>query len=266
MKLGVLTIAALAAATQHAAKAEEATPETPAGTTPPAAEAPTVEVAPSPPETAAAQGEAPTPAAPTPPTPPPPAAAPPVMGAGGQLRLSVDLPLMNEGPQFGIVHESTTMNGPSSTRIVVQPSVDYFASPGLSIGAELGFDHLSISYPAPGPGAGLATNGSTGGTTLSVEARVGYEVPIAETVSIWPRLGLGYAHTSTSYVYTASITGYSVPLSFTVPFLWHPGSHFFLGAGPAFITQLVNRSEGMSGPRTTDYGITALIGGAIGGG
>jgi hypothetical protein len=262
MKTRVLAITLLAVAAHHAARAQEVTPEAPPETTPPDAAAPSVEVAPS----IAAPAPAPTDAVPTPVAaapPAPPAAAPPMFGVEGQLLLSIDLPFMNEGPQFAILHESSTMNGLSSTRIVVQPSVDYFVAPRLSIGAQLGIDHVSISIPPPPPGVD-AIDASNGGTTLSVEARIGYDVPIADTISIWPRLGLGYTHTSTSYVYSPAVTGYSVPLSLTVPFLWHPGSHFFVGAGPAFVTQLVDKSGGVSGPKTTDYGITALIGGAIG--
>ena len=258
----VLAITLLAVAAGHTATAQEATPEAPPETTPPDTTAPSVEVTPAPGEPAPAPADSAfAPAATVPPA--PPAATSPKLGVDGQLLLSIDLPFMNEGPQFAIVHESSTMNGLSSTRIVVQPSVDYFVAPCLSIGAQLGIDHVSIRIPPPPPGV-EAINASNGGTTLSVEARVGYAVSIADTISIWPRLGLGYTHTSTGYVYSPAVTGYSVPLSLTVPFLWHPGSHFFVGAGPAFVTQLANKSEGVSGPKTTDYGITALIGGAIG--
>ena len=78
-------------------------------------------------------------------------------------------------------------------------------------------------------------------------------------------LGLGYTYTSASFTNGPAVTGHTIPLSLTVPFLWHPVGHFVLGAGPALVTQLANKSGGMSGPRTTDYGITALIGGTIGG-
>ena len=265
MKVRVLAITLLATAAPHAARAQEVTPESPAEATPPDARPSNTE---TPPVEAAPAETSPAPAEVSPPpvalAPPPPAAAGPTSGAEGQLLVSIDLPFMNEGPQFAIVHESSTMNVPSSTRIVVQPAVDYFVAPSLSIGAQLGVDHLSISVPPPPPNA-QAIDASDGGTTLSVEARVGYDVPIAGTVSIWPRLGIGYTYTRTTYVYTPAVTGYSVPLSLTVPFLWHPGSHFFVGAGPAFVTQLVNQSAGVGGPKTTDYGITALIGGALGG-
>ncbi|HLK92028.1 MAG TPA: hypothetical protein VKZ18_19205 [Polyangia bacterium] len=262
----MLAIAVLAAAAPHAARAQEVTPEAPAEAAspeapPPNTAAPPAEAAPA--ETGPPPAEAaPAPAAPAPP--PAPAAAEPTFGAEGQLLVSVDLPFMNEGPQLAILYQTSTMNLPSSTRIVVQPSVDYFVAPNLSLGAQLGVDHLSINYPPP-PANADPVNASNGGTTLSVEARIGYAIPIADTVSIWPRLGVGYTHTSTTFNFGPASTGYAVPLSLTVPFLWHPGRHFFVGGGPAFVTQLANSTEGMSAPRTTDYGITALIGGAIGG-
>jgi hypothetical protein len=267
MKVRLLAMVALAFAAQHAAGAQEVTPEAPHGAPPPDAGAPSGEVTPATTEAAPTPAAAaPVPVAPPSLAPPAPAAAAPAFGLEGRLLLSIDLPFMNEGPQFGIVHQSSTMGGLSSTRIVVQPSVDYFVAPRLSIGAQLGIDHVSITLP-PLPLGVTAIPTSNGGTTLSIETRVGYDIPIAETVSAWPRLGLGYTHTSTSYAYTyaSEVTGYSVPLSFTVPFLWHPGSRFFVGAGPAFVTQLINKSQGASAPKTTDYGITALIGGAIGG-
>jgi hypothetical protein len=261
MKLRLLAIALLATTAHHAARAQEVTPEVPANATPPDTAAPSVQVAPAPVENRPTSAQA----TPAPTAPAPAAAGWTTFGVEGQLLLSIDLPFMNEGPQFAIVRESSTMNGPSSTRIVVQPSVDYFVAAKLSIGGQLGIDHLSITLPPLPPGV-AAIPARNGETTLSVEARVGYDIPIAQTVSAWPRLGLGYSHTSTSYAYTftSEVTGYSVPLSFTLPVLWHPGSHFFVGAGPAFVTQLVNRSQGASAPKTTDYGVTALIGGALG--
>jgi hypothetical protein len=152
---------------------------------------------------------------------------------------------------------------------VVQPSVDYFIAPNVSVGAELGIDHLTVSYSpsAPGYGYGLAiTNNSTGETAISVQARVGYNIPLTETVSLWPRLGLGYTYTSTSFPYAPDVTGHIIPLSLSVPFLWHPGAHFFLGGGPALVTQLANESAGSNVAKATDYGLLGLIGGTIGGG
>jgi hypothetical protein len=254
-------IAAVTAATCHAARAQ-VTPGAPVYSTPPPYEdAPPEEAAPEP-------VEAPPPPVPPPPPPPPPPApaATPPLGAEKQLLLSIDLPFMNQGPQFAIVHESTSMGGPSVNTIVIQPSVDYFVAPSLSIGAQLGFERVTVKNGNSfAPGVLQIANGTNGGTTVSIEARVGYDLPLTDTLSLWPRFGLGYTYVSTRYIYSSNVTGHSIPLSISVPLLWHPATHFFLGVGPALFTQLANNNGGMDTPKATDYGITAIIGGAIGG-
>jgi hypothetical protein len=262
MKARALAIAVVAAVTAGARAARaQVTPGAPVEESPPYEEPPPPEQAePPPPE----EPPPPPPAAPAPA--PEPAAAPPQLGAEGQLVVSVDLPFMNQGPQFAIVHESTSMGGPSSNRIVIQPSVDYFVARTISIGAQLGIDRVTVKGNNNFfPGEGLNINGTNGGTTVLVEARAGVDLPISDTVSLWARLGLGYTYTSTRYVYSPNVTGHSIPLSLTVPFVWHPGAHFFLGVGPALLTQLQNNAGGQDMPKATDYGITALIGGTIGG-
>jgi opacity protein-like surface antigen len=216
----------------------------------------------------AAMAQEPAPAAiePPPATTPAPAAAAPgaSMGAGtgafgsqGQIAISVDLPFMNEGPQLAIVHESSSMGGGSSTKIGIQPSLDYFVAPHVSVGGQVGIGHGST---------GLSVGGSSiNQTVIGVEVRGGYELPLTDSVSLWPRLGIGYNHTSYSGGGGADSSGYDLDLLVSVPVLWHPASHFFIGAGPALTTQLVNKVEGMSQPKTTDIGLTALIGGYFGG-
>ncbi|HVT07527.1 MAG TPA: hypothetical protein VHO67_08720 [Polyangia bacterium] len=245
MKVRVLMSLALICGSLPAAKAQEVTPEAPSDMAPSSA--------------------APYPAAPPP---SPEVAAPaPGFGAKGQLAVSIDVPLMSQGPQFAFVHQTTTMSGPTSTRVDVQPSVDYFVAPDLSVGAQLGVDYLTIRYnDVLAPGAGQAVNVANGTTQLSVQARLGYDVPIGDSGSVWFRVGIGYTYTRTSYVYTPDVSGYTVPFSFSAPILWHVGRHFFIGAGPAFVTQLVSRNAGADAPKATEYGITALIGGTLGGG
>lgn len=202
------------------------------------------------------------PPAATPASAPAPASAP--MGADpgafgslGQFAVSIDLPFMNEGPQLAIVHQSHSMGGDSSTSIAIQPSLDYFVAPHVSVGGQVGIGHGST---------GLSVAGSTiNQTVIGVEIRGGYELPLADTVSLWPRLGIGYNHTSYSGGGGSDSSGYDLDLLVSVPVLWHPASHFFLGAGPAFTTQLVNKVQGMSQSKETDIGLTAIIGGYFGG-
>ena len=211
---------------------------------------------------AMAQEPAPTTTEPPPATTPAPAAA--AMGAGtgafgsqGQIAISVDLPFMNEGPQLALVHESNSMGGSSSTAIGIQPSLDYFVAPHISVGGQVGIAHGST---------GLSIAGSTlNQTIIGVEVRGGYELALTDSVSLWPRLGIGYSHTSYSGGGGTDTSGYDIDLLVSVPVLWHPASHFFLGAGPALTTQLVNKVEGNSQSKATDIGLTAVIGGYFGG-
>jgi hypothetical protein len=267
MKVRVLSILALAYVALPPANAQEVTPEAPSDTSSPPVAPNPAEPPPSPEVVVSpADGTPPLAAAQPPPT-PQVAPLPPAFGAPGQLVVSIDVPFMSQGPQFAFVHETTTMNGPTSTRVDVQPSVDYFVVPNLSFGAQLGLEYVTIRYnDVLGPGAGAAVNNDNGTTRLSVEARVGYNVPIGDSGSVWFRLGIGYTYTRDSYVYTPDVSGSIVPLSFTAPVLWHAGRHFFLGAGPAFATELISRTGGANTPKTTAYGITALIGGTMGGG
>lgn len=229
MTLRLLGFTALSLMVVAPAMAQDATP------TPPAE--PASPVVPANPPMAAAGGGA--------------AAA---FGAQGQIAISVDLPLTNEAPQFAILHESTSMGGDSSTEVAILPSLDYFVAPNVSVGGQLGIDYKTTSPAGGGPSAST--------TVLQIEARVGYNLPIGDMASLWPHVGIAYLHASGS---GGGPSAYSVPLVITAPFLWHPTSHFFLGAGPVFTTELVFKSGGNDLPKTTDLGIQALIGGYFGG-
>jgi hypothetical protein len=215
---------------------------------------------------AMAQDEAAAPPAAPAEAPPPAAAAAPApmsapsgsggFGSVGQLVFSVDLPLNNEVPELGILHSSTSMGGGSSTTVEIQPSLDYFVAPNVSVGGQVGIEYSTASPSGGGSSVSL--------TVIQVEARVGYNLPLGDTASFWPHVGLAYAHLSTSSG-GQSASGYSVPLVVFLPLLWHPASHFFLGAGPVLTTELADKVESVSQPKTTSYGVQALLGGYFGG-
>jgi hypothetical protein len=189
-----------------------------------------------------------------PPPPPPPAAVSSATGMGiqGQIALAADLPFLTTAPLLAIVRTSVSQNGmsTSSTDIVIAPSGDYFVAPNISVGALVGF----------------ANGGDV--TTFGLMPRVGYSLDLTNVLSIWPRLGIGYFYTSVSGP-GGSASGYTIPLLIEAPVLWHPAPHFFIGAGPMLKTELVNKGDvgGMSvdGPKTTNFGVTTMIGGYFGG-
>jgi hypothetical protein len=193
-----------------------------------------------------------------PPTAPPPATAPQATGAfgsQGQIAVSADLPFRNGAPALFLFHESVSMGGTSQTNFGIAPAADYFIAPNISIGGIIGVSHGSVDL-----GGGY----SASGTGFVIGPRVGYVVNLNDQVSLWPRLSIQYAYESVSSGGTDGSLS-AVPLVVDVPILWHPASHFFLGAGFVLSTQLSNSASAggvsVDQPKTTDIGIDAMIGG-----
>ena len=94
-----------------------------------------------------------------------------VFGERGQLAI------MGE---TGVVFSHTSVSGDegSTSSIVLRPAIDYFLIDHLSLGAFTGLEYTS----APG--------GST--TTYSIGPRIGYDIPLSERFSIWPKAGLSF--------------------------------------------------------------------------
>ena len=162
------------------------------------------------------------------------------MGQQGQMVITGDL-------QFELSHSSTNMGGGSSNTIAIQPSLDYFVAPQISVGGTLAIAHSSLG------------GGSTGSLTLiGIGARGGYLLNINEMLSLWPQLQLSYAHLSFS---PGSATGSSVSLAIFAPLLYHITQHLFFGIGPSFSTDLMSKVMSMDAPKTTDFGLTSVVGG-----
>jgi hypothetical protein len=127
----------------------------------------------------------------------------------------------------GLSISNTSVSGidGSSTTLVLRPAVDYFVADNLSVGGFLGVEYNS----APG--------GSS--TAISVGPRVGYNIPLSERFSLWPKLGLSFASTTQKTDDVGPIAGEdesstSLQLNLFAPFMFHPVEHFFIGFGPAF--------------------------------
>ncbi len=184
--------------------------------------------------------------------------APNGFGSPGQVALDVDVPFQNEASQLAIVHSSVSMGGTTENIISIQPSLDYFVAPHVSVGGLLGYTRGSVDLAQSGLG------GSGTVTELAAGARVGYDIPLTGLLSLWARIELVYVHVSTSGG-TAGASGYAIPLIINVPLLIHPAPHFFLGAGPVFETELVSKQASQDTAKSTHYGIQGVIGGYFGG-
>jgi hypothetical protein len=195
-------------------------------------------------------------------------AAGPAFGGVGQLVVSDDQPLgggvvgasavVTPGPPSSFSSASfefgtLSNNGGSGTEFALAPAADYFVIPNLSIGGNILFGLLS---PAHGSGTGTTY------TLFGIAPRVGYNIPITDMISFWPKVFFGYTTASGSN----NSGGYnSAALGVFAPIMFVPATHFVLGIGPNFSTQLSNNATGsgtsVAGPKLTQVGIQATIGG-----
>jgi hypothetical protein len=182
----------------------------------------------------------------------PPAAAPPTevgLGTVGQLVVSDDM-------QIALMRQSLSQAGQSRdiTSIQLQPAVDYFVSPNLSIGGQ-----VRILFASADNGGGTSNDV----TTLGLLPRIGYNVALSPAASIWPRVALGYVHTSTDN-FGGTSSAYTVSLEVFVPLVFQPVPHFFLGGGPLVTTDLISKLDSNDGIKTTSIGLQSTIGGYFG--
>jgi hypothetical protein len=182
--------------------------------------------------------------------------APPVvatsMSAAGNFGLLSQIVISGD-LQFDISRSST--GDSDSTTVLIQPALDYFVAPNFSVGGMLAFGSGSSSFMGE-EGADV--------TILGIGARGGFNLPLADAISLWPRLSLSYVNMSFSSG-GSDASGYSIPLDIFAPVLWHPAAHFFIGVGPVFSTELVNKVEGESQDKTTSFGLQSTVGGYFGG-
>jgi hypothetical protein len=167
-------------------------------------------------------------------------------GQVGQIAISGEL-------QASLVHASTSMGGGSSTTIKIQPSLDYFLAPNVSVGGALG-----IAHAAAGTGTGSVT-------TIGIAARGGYNVGLTPVLSLWAQAQLGYNHLSFSPGGgIADVSGYTVTFGVFVPVLYHVTEHLFVGLGPVFQTELMSKVMSADAPKETDFGLQSVVGGYFG--
>jgi len=183
---------------------------------------------------------------PPPPPAPPPAAGvvqgPPRFGSPAQIVVSTDLLLA--------VLNSKTGDSASTTVFAVRPAVDIFVRRNLSVGGS-----VAVQLNA----------GASDLTSYALAVRAGYSISITDTISVWPRLGVGYSSTG----YTSNGMGVevtSIGLSGIAPLLWQPTGRFFVGVGPVLDQELVRKTNGAPSDKSTQYGVRSLIGGTFGGG
>jgi hypothetical protein len=158
---------------------------------------------------------------------------------------------------FALDHASNSP-GSDETRIILVPAADFFLIDNVSLGGFVEIEHDSLGDPS---------DSST--TTIGIGPRVGYDYPLTDQFSVWPRAGFALASRSYSTTFTATVNGQTSSVTnsgsttnFTfivsAPFLYHPAEHFFLGIGPYL-------SADLSGDvKTTLIGLEFTVGGYFG--
>jgi hypothetical protein len=167
--------------------------------------------------------------------------------------------LLTPATMLDIGGTSSSNNGGSQVGFIVAPAADYFVIDNLSLGLELLFGYQSYS-PGSVPGATTTSAPSTNLTEYGVAPRVGYNIPIGGSVSIWPKVFFEYA----GYSVGGAGKGYGniQLLGAYVPVLYHPTPHFYVGLGPNILTELGASSDGGSATsKITSYGIFGSAGG-----
>jgi hypothetical protein len=157
-------------------------------------------------------------------------------GDEGQIAISSDAAL-------SISHRTG-----GTTEITLAPALDYFVIKNLSVGGIIEFDYTKA--------------GDASSSRFGIGPRVGYNIPLSDLVSLWPKLGFSYAHTSNTISVkangvTTDLTSSSdgIALNLFVPFMFHPAEHFFAGFGPFLDADLSGDNK------VTVYGLKLTLGG-----
>lgn len=102
---------------------------------------------------------------------------------------------------------------------VVEPGADYFFKENLSLGGSL---RLRAYF------------GDVEATGIGLNARVGYNLPLGERISLWPKFGLGLNFGDDVFPFATNFlsTDATLVLDAYAPLLFHVTPSFFVGIGP----------------------------------
>jgi hypothetical protein len=141
----------------------------------------------------------------------------------------------------------------TSYSLMARPEVSRFVSHGLSVGMGPYFHW----YKSP----------TSHSTAWGIDAVAGYNVWLADDVSLWPSLTLSAYHstfTGTVYLGEGRRT-VDLDATLSVPLLFHVG-HFYLGFGPSLFQDLLRTvQEGDAEPEGDDRDTRLALGTTFGG-
>jgi hypothetical protein len=143
--------------------------------------------------------------------------------------------------------EADRSTGYSTARI----GFDYFPTDGLSLGAALGYFHVSASSTFEAGGVSSTTDGGSGDAFLFAP-RIGYAFMFAASAGIWPRAGITYVTLSTD----SNLSAHALALTLEAPLVLTPIPHVAFLIGPTLDLGLSGGTD--NGGTTTSYKLTDI--------
>ncbi|MFO0568884.1 MAG: outer membrane beta-barrel protein [Polyangiaceae bacterium] len=170
-------------------------------------------------------------------------------GKSGQIAISSD---------FSLGFQSISIKPPqgdsqSGTVITFAPALDYFVADSISVGGQLTYRSSKIK---DGPES----------SEIGIGPRVGYNLGLAEKISLWPKVGFEYNMQTTKGATGGESKATTMSLGVMAPVLYHPAEHFFIGLGPVFSMDLSSKvkpdgADETDGAKTTVIGLDSVVGG-----
>jgi Autotransporter beta-domain len=144
---------------------------------------------------------------------------------------------------FTLLSSPVPLNGSARNWSYGLPRVagDYFIIDHLSLGAALGYSHISINVPGGGN-----TTVSTSGDSFLFAPRVGYAFAFNNIVGIWPRAGFTYRTLS-----SGDNSAHDLALTLEVPFVFCVIPHVAFWGGPTLDIGLSGGASNTNGGVTT---------------
>jgi hypothetical protein len=139
------------------------------------------------------------------------------------------------------------------------PGVDYFLVNNVSIGVDVFISHQA--------GTTFGSNGAqtnTDSMVVGFAPRLGVNLPLTALLSFWPQAEVGFgtvATNQTSGLGTNEHTRTRSWVQVSAPFLIHPTSHFFVGAGPYLFHELSDADQNGYENEATTLGSSLVLGG-----
>jgi len=190
--------------------------------------------------------------------------AAPRFGEPGEIVISGD-------SSIGVSSTEYSDSKASAFNVSFAPAVDVFVVRGLSVGVDVNLRYSSSNF--------YGADGKltfTGVTTLAGGSRLGFNVPLGDLVSWYPRVTIGLesvrlevqqAKTTSKFDSRPSqSTDTGLFVSAFAPLLVHPKPHFFVGVGPSVLHKFGGPEGGPQiGVERTTIAARFVVGGWWGG-